>query len=298
MPIFISYSHNDRDFVDKLATHLIKNNAHIWVDRWEIKVGESMIERVQNELQGASAILVILSKSSVQSEWCKKELSAGLIRELSEKAILVLPVLIEQCDVPIFLREKKYADFTSDFAFGLDDLLRSIAHITSIDQSRIIEPNGHVDWAVDWKIVKRNTLVLSFLIYEYNASLPFTVATKITVKCNQAATERYMKFERSDLGWLGRMVIVQLIHEVSSQEDIKILLTDAKEKSVTFAAQSKGPERYDIEVGTRWLGQSTGNDLVVNVGNHMKRLRDYMESTTRQLTHEEQRKAFALLVPI
>jgi hypothetical protein len=65
MPVFISHSHQDKDFVDKLATHLIMANAHVWVDRWEIKVGESILNRVQNVIDGASAVLFVLSKASV-----------------------------------------------------------------------------------------------------------------------------------------------------------------------------------------------------------------------------------------
>jgi hypothetical protein len=35
MPIFISYSHADRVFVNKLAASLVKHNAHVWIDSWE-----------------------------------------------------------------------------------------------------------------------------------------------------------------------------------------------------------------------------------------------------------------------
>ena len=31
MPIFISYSHEDRSFVNKLAAHLVKANTNVWV---------------------------------------------------------------------------------------------------------------------------------------------------------------------------------------------------------------------------------------------------------------------------
>ncbi len=51
-------------------------------DRWELNVGDSLIERIQSALTSAGAILVILSANSVASEWCKKELNVGLIREL------------------------------------------------------------------------------------------------------------------------------------------------------------------------------------------------------------------------
>ncbi|KKK66978.1 hypothetical protein LCGC14_2958660, partial [marine sediment metagenome] len=39
MPLFISYSHNDRDFVDRLATQLVAHKVNVWLDRWEMHVG-------------------------------------------------------------------------------------------------------------------------------------------------------------------------------------------------------------------------------------------------------------------
>src|SRR6266849_3850548 len=89
MPIFISYSHADRVFINKLAAHLVKHNAHVWIDSWELNVGDSLIQRIQQAIQESSALLVVLSKASVKSEWCKKELSAGLVRELEEKSSLL-----------------------------------------------------------------------------------------------------------------------------------------------------------------------------------------------------------------
>ena len=105
MPVFISYSHVDKAFVDKLAKQLVANNAHVWLDRWELNVGDSILNRVQEAIQGASALLIVLSKASVASEWCRREMNAGLMRELDEKRVLVLPVLIEDCDMPVFFRE-------------------------------------------------------------------------------------------------------------------------------------------------------------------------------------------------
>ena len=64
---------------------------NVWLDRWELNVGDSIVERIQNALTESSAMLVILSKHSVESEWCKKELNAGIVRELDEKKVVVLP---------------------------------------------------------------------------------------------------------------------------------------------------------------------------------------------------------------
>ena len=89
MPIFISYSHKNKEFVDKLAMQLVARNVNIWLDRWELNIGDSLIDKVQEAVDGSSALLVILSKASTESEWCKKELSSGLLRELEEKRVVV-----------------------------------------------------------------------------------------------------------------------------------------------------------------------------------------------------------------
>lgn len=131
MPIFISHSHQDKDFVDVLATNLIQRRQHVWVDRWELKVGDSLINRIQSAITTASALIVVLSKASVASEWCKKELSAGLIRELEERRVIVLPLLLEDCDIPLFLRDKMYADFRKDFDAGLNEIQKTVASLSS-----------------------------------------------------------------------------------------------------------------------------------------------------------------------
>lgn len=45
MPVFISYSHENNDFVQKLATNLIRHNTNVWVDTWELSVGDSIVSQ-------------------------------------------------------------------------------------------------------------------------------------------------------------------------------------------------------------------------------------------------------------
>ena len=81
---------------------MVKRNAQVWIDRWQLNVGDSILQRVQDAITESDALLVVLSQDSVKSEWCKKELNSGLIRELDEKRVVVLPVLIDDCDIPLF----------------------------------------------------------------------------------------------------------------------------------------------------------------------------------------------------
>jgi TIR domain len=102
MAIFISYNRNDVAFVDRLARKLVMRRHHIWLDRWEMNIGDSLIAKIQKALTESDAILIVLSKNSLASEWCKKELNSGLVRELEEKRVLVLPLVIDECEIPLF----------------------------------------------------------------------------------------------------------------------------------------------------------------------------------------------------
>jgi TIR domain len=149
MAIFISYSRQDVKFVDALVANLVAARHHVWMDRWELGIGDSLTQHIQEALVGSDAILVILSRNSVASEWCKRELTAGLVRELEEKKTLVMPCVIDHCEIPLFLRDKLYADFRSDpdEAFRLVD--RSLSRISNPSQGRAESPDFFTDFALD-----------------------------------------------------------------------------------------------------------------------------------------------------
>jgi TIR domain len=134
MPIFISYSRQDSGFVDRLARNLALRRHNVWMDRWEMNVGDSLIDKIQSAITDSSAILVVLSRHSVSSEWCKKELNSGLMRELAERKVLLLPCVIDDCDIPLFLREKLYADFRSNPDEALSQLDDALLRITNRQQ--------------------------------------------------------------------------------------------------------------------------------------------------------------------
>ena len=71
------------------------------------------------------------------------------MRELDEKRVVVLPVLVEDCEIPLFLREKMYADLRTDFNSGFHKVLDAIAKVTNADQGRLEQDEGTVDWSED-----------------------------------------------------------------------------------------------------------------------------------------------------
>ena len=50
MPIFISYSREDSAFVDRLARNFVMRRHNVWMDRWEMNIGDSLIDKIQNAI--------------------------------------------------------------------------------------------------------------------------------------------------------------------------------------------------------------------------------------------------------
>jgi hypothetical protein len=61
------------------------------------------------------------------------------MRELDERRVLVMPLLLENCEIPMFLREKMYADFRTNFDVGLSKLVDALLRITNAEQGRITD---------------------------------------------------------------------------------------------------------------------------------------------------------------
>jgi hypothetical protein len=295
MPVFISYSHSDAEIVNKLAAHLVKLNANVWVDTWELCVGDSILNKVQDAIQESSALLVILSKASVASEWCKKELSAGLMRELDEKRVVVLPVLVEDCVIPIFLRDKMYADLRKDFDTGLHSIRDAVAKVTNADQGRIEDDDGYSDWSVDWKM-NDGRFHLRFTIVNNQYNLPMTFLTLVNVYCNDVATNRYLQYEAAGLGWIGRATISEVLFDVGDKENYHMILdSQFPQEFKSKISDPKTKSEYEVIVESRKMGQDNGKDQLINVSDHLIGIREYIRSVSRQATREESQRLIEVL---
>jgi TIR domain len=287
MPIFISYSHNDKAFVDKLALNLINHNAHVWVDTWELNVGDSILDRVQNAIQVSSALLIVLSKASVASEWCKKELNAGLMRELDERKVIVLPVLVEDCDIPVFLREKMYADFRKDFKSGLKALVEAVGKVTQIDQGRLKAGATQIDWSDTWGYLDES-FQIDYTFVESSPDLPFTFLTEISISCDAGATKRYEQYEKQGLDWLGRAAIAEVLWEYARTKKFDMLLRDQHPQIIKVQlGDSKRNITYSVQIRCRRMGEDNGKDQLVHISNYIEKMRDQVRATARTPTQQE-----------
>ena len=124
--VFLCHSSADKPFVDRLANDLTQMNVGVWYDKWEIKLGDSILTKISEGIESHDYLAIILSKTSVQSDWVRLELNAGLMKELEEKEVFVLPLLLEDCKVPVLLKDKRRADFKNSYEDGFEELLFKI----------------------------------------------------------------------------------------------------------------------------------------------------------------------------
>jgi hypothetical protein len=289
MSVFISYSSEDAATAQTLAAHLIKRRTHVWIDRWEIRVGDSLLDKIQGALSGASAVLILLSRASVASEWCRRELNAGLMRELEEKRVLVIPVLLETCDIPMFLREKRYADLRTDFARGVSEIVTALAPITNDSRSRVERPAGYFDWSLDSGQDDNGHLRLSLTVVEQRTGLKSTILTIISVEGNDRATARYSLYHSAGLAWIGRQVVIESLALALKEQSLHAVTADTSPGTIEFGVHDeKTGIFYDCFVTTRVIGEDDGNDVVVDVLGQLEGAVRHMKEVARPLTTEEQ----------
>ena len=124
--LFISYSSKDAEFVGQLAGDLLSRGAKVWWDKWQMKVGDSLHKKIQEGITNSAWLCVVLSPHSVSSPWVEKELNAALMRELEQKEVFVLPILYKDCEIPLMLKDKVYADFRASYQQGLEAILERV----------------------------------------------------------------------------------------------------------------------------------------------------------------------------
>ncbi len=99
--IFISYSHKDSEYVELLQTHLslLKREGIIeaWHDR-EISIGETWDKEIDNALNTADIVLLLISADFLASDYCYDvEVKQALAMHNAGEAV-VIPIIVRPCD--------------------------------------------------------------------------------------------------------------------------------------------------------------------------------------------------------
>jgi 5'-deoxynucleotidase YfbR-like HD superfamily hydrolase len=158
--VFLSHSSVNKTFVRRVKNSLEQYKIKTWLDESNIKPGESITESLQKGLVECDVLLIFLTPHSIQSGWVKAEWQSRFAAQISTRKVRVIPLLVELCEIPEFLKDVKYIDFRSDYDTGIAQLLSTLL-------------NGHL------KLVKKDvaiTKMVSGILEDLNTEsivLPF-----------------------------------------------------------------------------------------------------------------------------
>lgn len=107
--IFISYDRDDKWFVDKLCAQLRRVQQPFWADTRELRGGQKWMDRIEEALRAASVVLVVISPSSLASEYVSYEWAFARGARKS-----VIPLIIADVELPSTLKVLQWIDFTPD----------------------------------------------------------------------------------------------------------------------------------------------------------------------------------------
>ncbi len=138
--MFMSHATADKAEVEAVGAWLKANDPMltIWIDRWSMVPGDSLVERINEGISDSDRLVVFLTPESVDSAWVRKEVAAGIVLEAAKKKgfngeNFVIPVLFKALpadyDLPPLLATKLYANFidADSFDSACGELHRGIA---------------------------------------------------------------------------------------------------------------------------------------------------------------------------
>lgn len=106
--VFISYSHSDSEFADRVTRELEQVGYEVWFDRTDIQTGARWDDEIVKGLNTSQIFVVLLSNQSTESQNVKDEIGYAMDHDKQ-----ILPILLEACEVPFRLRRVQYVDFTA-----------------------------------------------------------------------------------------------------------------------------------------------------------------------------------------
>jgi hypothetical protein len=111
--IFISYSHNEREYLDRLLIHLRplekEGLIDVWADTW-LRVGDQWRAEIEQALDRASVAILLVSADFLASDFITENELPPLLRKAQEQGTRIIPVILKPCR---FARDKNLQQFQS-----------------------------------------------------------------------------------------------------------------------------------------------------------------------------------------
>jgi uncharacterized protein YjbI with pentapeptide repeats len=92
---FISYANKDHAFAERLHADLQNKGVRCWFAPEDMKIGDRLRPRIDETIRVYDKLLLVLSKTSVASQWVEQEVETALARERQQGTTILFPVRID-----------------------------------------------------------------------------------------------------------------------------------------------------------------------------------------------------------
>lgn len=152
--IFISHSSRDKVAATHLATMLNFCAIDVWLDQWELEVGQSLTDEIAKAMDNSRYIAILITENYNKTVWTKTEYKKALAREQKEQQTVMLPLIIGEALIPDFLEDKVYIDLRNDFFSGITKLVGMIHGISQFRVSRALLDNPPICVGDVWYLLE------------------------------------------------------------------------------------------------------------------------------------------------
>jgi hypothetical protein len=118
--VFLSHSAKDKALVRPVAERLRADGMRVWLDDWEIRLGDSIPAKIEEGLEHSRVLVLCLSASAFGSDWTQLESYTYRFKDPLNKDRRFIPLRLD--DAPIkdslaqFLIDWLPEDRDNDFA--------------------------------------------------------------------------------------------------------------------------------------------------------------------------------------
>lgn len=152
--IFISHSSRDKSAASDLALSLNFCSVDVWLDDWELEVGQSLTDEIAKAMDDSKYIAILITENYNKTVWTKTEYKKALSREQKEGRTVMLPLIVGEAVIPDFLEDKIYIDLRTEFYSGVTKIVGMIHGISGFRISRALAESTPQSVNDVWSLLK------------------------------------------------------------------------------------------------------------------------------------------------
>ena len=166
---FLSHASEDKErFVLDFAARLRANGVDVWLDRWEMRPGDSLVRKIFTDgIDNADFFMVVISQTSESKPWVQEELDAGVVRKINGTCRLI-PIVLDGAPVPPALAHLLYVDVER---LGVEAALAEVLRVVFGGSQRppLGEPPNYATRQTRYLSDPIDDLVAEFLLEAFRA---------------------------------------------------------------------------------------------------------------------------------